>query len=152
MELCSRPSRGKKRERAIIEGIRHDYRAKNRKERQKMNKFLAYSLPDKRRWSHSDPEIQNNRPEDTYFMAELFIGEENGRPVKETFGNLMRSASKSWKGLAELYAALTFSANDASRRGDDGMYGEYVSCMDAVMDELCGKFEDDADSWYAFID
>lgn len=117
-----------------------------------MNKFLAYSLPDKARWTHANPEIQNNRPEDTYFMAELFIGEENKRPVKATFGNLMRSASKSWQNLVEFYAALSFSANDASGRGDDGMYGEYVSCMNAVMDELCGKFEADSDSWYAFID
>lgn len=117
-----------------------------------MNKFLKYSLPDKARWSHSDPQIQKNRPGDTYFMAELFIGEENRRPVKETFDNLMRSASKSWQNLVEFYAALSFSANDASGRGDEKTYGEYVSCMNEVMDELCGKFEADSDSWYAFID
>lgn len=117
-----------------------------------MNKFLAYSLPDKARWTHANPEIQKNRPEDTYFMAELFIGEENKRPVKATFGNLMRSASKSWKGLCELFAALSFSANGASGRGDEGQYREYAECMNSVMDELYGKFEGEWSSWHAFVD
>lgn len=117
-----------------------------------MNKFLAYSLPDKARWTHPDPEIQKNRPDDTYFAAELFISEENGSPVKETFGNLMRSASKSWKGLCELFAALSFSANGASGRGDEGQYREYAECMNSVMDELYGKFEGEWPSWHAFVD
>lgn len=117
-----------------------------------MNKLLAYSLSDKARWTHANPEIQKNRPDDTHFAAELFIGEENKRPVMETFGKLMRSASKSWQGLCELFAALSFSANSASRRGNEDLYREYVSCMNAVMDELCGKFKADSDSWYAFID
>lgn len=117
-----------------------------------MNKFLAYSLPDKARWTHPDPEIQKNRPDDTHFVAELFISEENGSPVKETFGNLMRSASKSWKGLCELFAALSFSANGASGRGDEGQYREYAECMNSVMDELYGKFEGEWPSWHAFVD
>ena len=83
-----------------------------------MNKLLIYSLPDKARWTHPNPAIQNNRPDDTYYMAELFIGEENGRPVKETCENLMRSALTSWKNLCELFAALSLSmhAAQATRR------------------------------------
>ena len=118
-----------------------------------MNKILIYSLPDKARWTHPDPDIQKNRLDDTFYMAELFIGEENGRPVKETCDNLMRSALKSWKNLCELFAALSFYACSASdKKKNESLYNDYAACMNIVMDKLHEKYESDWQHWHAFVD
>ena len=117
-----------------------------------MNKLLIYSLCDKARWTHPNPDIQNNRPDDTYYMAELFIGEENGRPVKETFENLMHSALESWKNLCELFAALSFYACSASDKKNESLYNEYTSCMNIVMDKLYEKYDSDWQHWHSFVD
>ena len=117
-----------------------------------MNKLLIYSLPDKARWTHPDPEIQKNRLDDTYYMAELFIGEENGRPVKETFENLMRSALTSWKNLCELFAALSLYACSASDKKNESLYNDYASCINAVMDKLNENYDSDWQHWHAFVD
>ena len=117
-----------------------------------MNKLLIYSLPDKVRWTHPDPEIQKNRPDDTFYMAELFIGEENGAPVKNTCDNLMRSAVESWQSLCELFAALSFHACSASAKKDESLYRDYVSCANAVIAKLNEKYEGDWKQWHAFVD
>ena len=117
-----------------------------------MNKLIIYSLPDKARWTHPDAEIQKSRPNDTFYMAELFIGEENGCPVKKTCDNLMRSALKSWKNLCELCAALYFYACSANEKKNESLYRDYVSCANTVIDKLHEKYASDWKNWHAFVD
>ena len=117
-----------------------------------MNKLLIYSLCGKARWTHPGPEIQKNRLDGTCCMAELFIGEENGRPAKEACENLMRSALTSWKNLCELFAALSFYACSASGKKNESLCNGYVSCMNIAMDKLYENYESDWQHWHAFAD
>lgn len=117
-------------------------------------RFAIVSTPDKDLWTHPLEDVDKARTEDTYYMAALMVGEENGMPVKETFETLMGEASEaggSWRVLCELYAALSFYMDAAHQDGDAGMYVEYLECMGEVTSVLNEKFGDDKALWSRFV-
>ena len=124
---------------------------KNIKDIARIVRFAIASSPDKELWTHSIEDVDEARPDDTYYIAELMVGEENGKPVKETFDTLMDEASGSWSLLCELFAALFFYAMAAHQDGDAGMYVEYLECMGEVTSVLNEKFGDDKAKWSRFV-
>ena len=124
---------------------------KNIKDIARIVRFAIASPPDKELWTHSIEDVDEARPDDTYYIAELMVGEENGKPVKETFDTLMDEASGSWSLLCELFAALFFYAMAAHQDGDAGMYVEYLECMGEVTSVLNEKFGDDKAKWSRFV-
>lgn len=133
---------------------------KNIKEIPRIVRFAIASTPDKDLWTHPLEDVDNARPDDTYYIAELMVGEENGKPVKETFDTLMeefrefsefREDGGSWRVLCELFAALVFYAMAAHQDGDAGAYVEYLECMGEVTSALDEKFAEDKASWSRFV-
>ena len=117
-------------------------------------RFAIISTPDKDLWTHPLEDVDKARTDDTYYMAAFLVGEEKGKPVKETFETLMgevREAGGSWRVYCELFAALFFCAMAAHQDGDAGMYVEYLECMGEVTSVLNEKFGDDKAKWSRFV-
>ena len=124
---------------------------KNIKDISRIVRFAIASTPDKELWTHSIEDVDEARPDDTYYIAELMMGEENGRPVKETFESLMDEARGSWSLLCELFGALFFYATAAHLDGDVDACIDYILSMREVTSALDEKFGADKASWSRFI-
>ena len=133
---------------------------KNIKDIARIVRFAIISTPDKDLWTHPLADVDEARTEETHYMASFLVGEERGKPVKETFNTLMaefrefsefREAGASWCVLCELYAALFFYAMAAHQDGDAGMYVEYNECMGEVTSVLNEEFAEDKAKWTRFI-
>ena len=124
---------------------------KNIKDIARIVRFAIASTPDKELWTHSIEDVDEARPDDTYYIAELMVGEERGKPVKETFETLMEEAGGSWKLLCELFAAMLFYADAAIMDGDESACAEYNRCVRAVISVLNEKFGEDKKSWMRFV-
>lgn len=124
---------------------------KNIKDIARIVRFAIISTPDKELWTHSIEDVDEARPDDTYYIADLMIGEEKGEPVKARFETLMDEARGSWSLLCELYAALFFYAMAAHQEGDAGMYVEYLECIGEVTSVLNEEFGEDKAKWSRFV-
>ena len=124
---------------------------KNIKDIARIVRFAIASTPDKELWTHSIEDVDEARPDDTYYIAELMAGEENGKPVKETFDTLMDEARGSWSLLCELFAALFFYIDAAIMDGDVDACAEYNRCVREVISVLNEKFAKDKKSWSRFV-
>lgn len=124
---------------------------KNIKDITRIVRFAIASTPDKDLWTHPLEDVDNARPDDTYYIAELMVGEENGKPVKETFDTLMDEARASWSLLCELFAALFFYIDAAIMDGDESSCAEYDICVREVIFTLNEKFGEDKASWSRFV-
>ena len=124
---------------------------KNIKDIARIVRFAIASTPDKELWTHSIEDVDEARPDDTYYIAELMIGEENGKPVKETFDTLMDEARGSWSLLCELFAAVCFYIDAASMDGDVSACAEYNRCIREVISVLNDRFAKDKASWSRFV-
>ena len=71
------------------------------------------------------------------------VGEENGKPVKETFETLMSEAGGSWNRLSELFAALYFYFDAALIDKDASASAEYFKCIEEVTSVLDDRFGED---------
>ena len=117
-------------------------------------RFAIVSTPDKDLWTHPLEDVDKARTDDTYYIAALMVGEERGKPVKETFETLMGEASEaggSWRVLCELFAALFLYAMAARIDGDSSACIEYIKCMGEVTSVLNEKFAEDKASWMKFV-
>lgn len=114
-------------------------------------RFAIVSTPDKDLWTHQLADVDEARTDDTYYIAALMVGEENGKSVKETFETLMDEAGGSWSELCELFAALFFYAMAAHQDGDACAYIEYLECMGEVTSALDEKFAEEKPSWSRFV-
>lgn len=124
---------------------------KNIKDIARIVRFAIISTPDKELWTHSIEDVDEARPDDTYYIAELMMGEENGKPVKETFDTLMDEARGSWSLLCELFAAMLFYADAAIMDGDIDACAAYNRCIREVISVLNEKFAEDKKSWSRFV-
>lgn len=124
---------------------------KNIKDIARIVRFAIASTPDKELWTHSIEDVDEARPDDTYYIAELMIGEERGKPVKETFETLMDEAGGSWSMLCELFAALFFYIDAAIMDGDESACAEYNRCVREVISVLNDRFAKDKKSWMRFV-
>lgn len=124
---------------------------KNIKDIARIVRFAIASTPDKDLWTHLLEDVDEARPDDTYYIAELMIGEANGKPVKETFESLMAEAGASWSLLCELFAAVFFYFDAALLDGDVSACIEYLKCMEEVTSVLNEKFGKDKASWSRFV-
>lgn len=124
---------------------------KNIKDITRIVRFAIASTPDKELWTHSIEDVDEARPDDTYYIADLMIGEERGTPVKETFETLMEEAGGSWQTLCELFAALLFYFDAAIQDKDISTGFKYIKCIKEVLSVLNEKFAKDKKSWRVFI-
>lgn len=114
-------------------------------------RFAIASTPDKDLWTHPLEDVDEARPDYTHYIGELMIGEENGKPVKETFETLMAEARGSWSLLCELFAALFFYIDAAIMDGDESSCAAYNICVREVIFTLNEKFAEDKASWSRFV-
>ena len=124
---------------------------KNIKDITRIVRFAIASTPDKDLWTHPLEDVDEARPDDTHYIAALMVGEENGKPVKETFETLMGEAGGSWSLLCELFAALFFYIDAAIMDGDESSCAEYDICVREVIFTLNEKFGEDKASWSRFV-
>ena len=117
-------------------------------------RFAIISTPNKDLWTHPFDDVVKARTDDTYYIAAFMVGEEKGKPVKETFETLMgevREAGGSWRVLCELYAALLFCVDAAIMDGDVSACAAYNRCIREVISVLNEKFGEDKAKWSRFI-
>lgn len=124
---------------------------KNIKDIARIVRFAIASTPDKELWTHSIEDVDEARPDETYYIADLMIGEANGKPVKATFDTLMDEARGSWQTLCELFAALLFYSDAALMDGDESACAAYNRCVREVISALNEKFAKDKKSWLRFV-
>ena len=124
---------------------------KNIKDIARIVRFAIASTPDKELWTLPQEDVDEARPDDTYYIAELMTGEERGTPVKETFETLMAEASGSWSLLCELFAALFFYSDAALMDGDVEACAAYNRCVREVISVLNDRFAKDKKSWMRFV-
>lgn len=124
---------------------------KNIKEITRIVRFAIASTPDKDLWTHPLEDVDKARPDYTHYIGELMVGEENGKPVKETFETLMGEAGGSWSLLCELFAALLFYIDAAIMDKDERACAEYNVCIREVISALYDRFGEDKASWSRFV-
>ena len=127
---------------------------KNLKDITRIVRFAIASTPDKYLWTLPQEDVDEARPDNTYYIAELMVGEEKGEPVKKTFESLMdeaREAGGSWRVYCELFAALLFYFDAAIQDKDISTGFEYIKCIKEVLSVLNEKFGADKASWRGFI-